>query len=181
MISVGPHDDYMPPNQTASLGNDDQAFWAMAALSAAETNFQNPSVSQPSWLALSQAVFNEQAGRWDTQYCNGGLRWQIYQVGGYDLKNSIANGAFFQIGARLARYTGDSMYAQWCEKVWDWMWRIGLIDNETYAVYDNAEADRLNCTSLDHNEWSYNIGTMLVGAATMYNYVGLVHMLLEKR
>ena len=26
-FQVGPDDDYMPPNQTKSLGNDDQSFW----------------------------------------------------------------------------------------------------------------------------------------------------------
>lgn len=170
MWQVGPHNDYMPPNETASLGNDDQAFWAMAAMSAAENNFPNPSPGNPGWLELAQAVFNEQAGRWDTQFCNGGLRWQIYQTNtGYDLKNTISNGCFFNIAARLARYTGDQHYADWAVKVWDWMWRIGLID-EAYNVYDSSEADRLNCTQIGHNQWTYNAGTMLMGASTMYNY-----------
>ena len=160
----------MPPNESASLGNDDQAFWGMAALSAAETNFPNPPLKDPSWLSLAQAVFNEQVGRWDTQYCGGGIRWQIYEITGYDLKNTISNGCLFQIGARLARYTGNDMYAQWSIKIWDWLWAIGLID-KNYNVYDNSEASRLNCTQIDKNQWTYNAGTMLIGAATMYNYV----------
>ncbi|KAE8446299.1 hypothetical protein EG329_012385 [Mollisiaceae sp. DMI_Dod_QoI] len=169
-FQVGPHNDYMPPNETASLGNDDQAFWAIAALRAAETNFPNPPPGSPSWLSLAQATFNEQVGRWDTQFCNGGIRWQIYpQNTGYDLKNSISNGCLFNIAARLARYTGDDMYAQWAVKIWDWMWRIGLID-ENYNVFDNSEADRLNCTQIDGHQWVYNAGTMLMGASTMYNY-----------
>lgn len=56
---TGDDRDYMPPNQTKSLGNDDQGFWAMAAMSAAENNFPNPPPDQPQWLALAQAVFNE--------------------------------------------------------------------------------------------------------------------------
>ena len=169
-FQVGPYNDYMPPNESASLGNDDQAFWGMAALSAAETNFPNPPLKDPSWLSLAQAVFNEQVGRWDTQYCGGGIRWQIYEITGYDLKNTISNGCLFQIGARLARYTGNDMYAQWSIKIWDWLWAIGLID-KNYNVYDNSEASRLNCTQIDKNQWTYNAGTMLIGAATMYNYV----------
>ncbi|KUJ21596.1 mannan endo-1,6-alpha-mannosidase [Mollisia scopiformis] len=169
-FQVGPYNDFMPPNETASLGNDDQSFWALAALSAAETNFPNPAPDQPSWLALVQAVFNEQVSRWDTQYCNGGIRWQIYpQNNGYTLKNSISNGCLFNIASRLARYTGDDMYAQWAVKIWDWMSRIGLID-ANYNVYDNSEADILNCTQVDKNQWVYNAGTMLMGASTMYNY-----------
>jgi mannan endo-1,6-alpha-mannosidase len=153
------------------VGNDDQAFWGMAALSAAETNFPNPpDPRDPSWLALAQAVFNEQISRWDTTTCGGGLRWQVYQINGYDLKNSISNGCLFNIASRLARYTDDDHYAQWAVKVWDWMEEIGLID-ENFNVYDNAEASKLNCTQIDHNQWSYNAATTLMGASTMFNYV----------
>jgi mannan endo-1,6-alpha-mannosidase len=170
---VGPHNDFMPPNASASLGNDDQAFWGMAALAAAEYKFPNPLPTQPSWLSLAQAVFNEQIGRWDTVFCNGGIRWQIYQITGWDLKNSISNGCLFNIASRLARYTNDDTYAQWAVKIWDWMWTLGLIDNENYSVYDNAEADRQNCSIIDRTQWCYNAATMLMGASTMWNYVGL--------
>jgi mannan endo-1,6-alpha-mannosidase len=70
-FQTGAHDDMMPANWTASMGNDDQAFWGMTAMSAAETNFQNPEADQPSWLSLAQAVFNTQATRIDNT-CNGG-------------------------------------------------------------------------------------------------------------
>ena len=169
-FQVGPHNDYMPPNESASLGNDDQAFWGMAALAAAEYNFPNPPAGDPSWLSLAQAVFNEQVARWDTTTCGGGIHWQIYQITGYDLKNSISNGCLFNIASRLARYTGDVMYANWASKIWDWMVAIKLID-QYYNVYDNSEADRLNCTMVDKTQWSYNAATMLMGASTMYNFV----------
>lgn len=92
LFQVGPNQDYMPPNVTASLGNDDQAFWGMSAMLAAEVNFPNPPSDQPQWLALAQAVFNTQAdpSRHDST-CNGGLRWQIpLSNNGYDYKNSMA-------------------------------------------------------------------------------------------
>ena len=53
-------------------------FWGMAAMRAAETNFQNPPKDQPQWLALAQAVWNTQMERWDDTTCGGGLRWQIF-------------------------------------------------------------------------------------------------------
>lgn len=68
----------MPANQSKSLGNDDQGFWGMTAMTAAEYNFPNPDSSLPQWLALAQAVFNTQAPRWDASTCAGGLRWQIF-------------------------------------------------------------------------------------------------------
>lgn len=87
---VGPDKDYMPPNVTASLGNDDQGFWGMSAMLAAENNFPDPPEDEPQWLALAQAVFNTQASpdRHD-ETCNGGLRWQIpWSNNGYNYKNS---------------------------------------------------------------------------------------------
>lgn len=172
---VGPDENFMPPNQSKTLGNDDQAFWGMAALSAAEVNFPNPPDDQPQWLALAQAVFNTQAPRWDNTTCAGGLRWQIFTFNtGYTYKNTISNGAFFNMGSRLAKYTGNTTYSDWAEKSWDWMTHVGLID-DNFFVYDGSE-DTLNCTELNHIQWSYNAGCMLIGAANMYNLVRQVHL-----
>lgn len=168
LFQVGPNDDYMPPNQTKTLGNDDQAFWALAALSAAEVNFPNPPADQPQWLALAQAVFNTQVPRWDPTTCGGGLRWQIFTFNnGYNYKNSISNGCFFNLAARLAKYTGNQTYADWAEKAWDWTVGVGLMDNNFY-VYDGSD-DTINCTQLNHIQWTYNAGAYLLGAANMYN------------
>ncbi len=170
LFQVGTQQDFMPINQTKDEGNDDQGFWAMAAMLAAETNFQNPPPDQPQWLALAQAVFNEMASRWDTTTCGGGLRWQIFQLNnGYTYKNSIANGCFFNLGARLARYTGNDTYAQWAEKIWDWEQAIGLIDS-SYNIYDGS-SDTNNCTEITRLQWTYNAGIYLHGAANMFNYV----------
>lgn len=170
LFQVGTDDDYMPLNQTLDEGNDDQGFWGMAAMAAAESNFQNPPSTEPQWLALAQAVFNTMAARWDTSTCGGGLRWQIFTFNeGYTYKNSIANGCFFNIGARLARYTGNATYAEWAEKTWDWVEDIGLMDS-SYAIYDGT-SDVTNCSTIDHIQWTYNSGVYLFGAAMMYNYV----------
>ncbi|PWY86745.1 mannan endo-1,6-alpha-mannosidase [Aspergillus heteromorphus CBS 117.55] len=166
---AGPNRDFMPANQTRTEGNDDQAFWAFTAMRAAENNFPNPPSEQPSWLALVQAVFNEQAARWDTQKCGGGLKWQIYTFNsGYTYRNAISNGCFFNIAARLARYTGNDTYAEWADKVWDWASAVGLIGPE-YHVFDGTSEEN-NCTDLNHIEWTYNNGVFLLGAAHMWNY-----------
>jgi mannan endo-1,6-alpha-mannosidase len=39
---TGPDDNFMPANQTKTEGNDDQSFWGMAAMSAAEQKFPDP-------------------------------------------------------------------------------------------------------------------------------------------
>ncbi|MAD86980.1 MAG: hypothetical protein CL912_28825 [Deltaproteobacteria bacterium] len=167
---TGDNGDFMPLNQTKTLGNDDQGFWGMAAMTAAETGFEDPPEGSPGWLALAQGVFNTQAPRWDTSTCGGGLRWQIFTFNsGYTYKNSISNGCFFNLAARLALYTGNATYAEWAEKTWVWMNDIGLI-NEKFEVFDGTQ-NTDNCTSKDHNKWTYNTGIFLMGAATMYNYV----------
>jgi mannan endo-1,6-alpha-mannosidase len=95
----------------------------MAAMTAAEMNFQNPPSGGPQWLSLAQAVFNEYVSRYENelqnQVCGGGLRWQVYLWDiGYTYKNSISNACMFNLGARLAKYTGNDSYADWTDTVW---------------------------------------------------------------
>ncbi|OIW27116.1 putative dfg5 protein [Coniochaeta ligniaria NRRL 30616] len=164
-----PENSYMPPNWTASLGNDDQGFWGMSAMLAAENNFENPPSTDPQWLALAQAVFNTQAARWDNQNCNGGMRWQIpLSNNGYDYKNTIANGIFFNLGARLARYTGNDTYAQWAEKTYNWTQAVGYIDSE-YNIFDGGHVEH-NCTDINPQQFSYIAAIFTQGTAHMYNY-----------
>ena len=87
---TGDNRDFMPLNHTMSLGNDDQGFWGMTAMLAAENKFPNPPEDKAQWLALAQAVWTTQAApqRHD-EHCGGGLRWQIpFSNAGYNYKNS---------------------------------------------------------------------------------------------
>lgn len=53
--------------------------------------------------------------------CKGGLRWQLVESKtGYNYVNSITNGAFFQIAARLAAQTGNQTYIDIANEAWDW-------------------------------------------------------------
>ncbi|KAF3031973.1 hydrolase 76 protein [Didymella heteroderae] len=165
---IGDSNAFMPANQTRSLGNDDQAFWGMAAMSAAENKLPDLGKGRPSWLSLAQAVFNTQKSRWDETTCGGGLRWQIFFFNdGYDYKNTISNGCFFNIAARLYKYLGDDTYSQWAERIWDWETSVGLITRDHY-FFDGAWATD-NCTSFDYKQWTYNAGVHLAGAAAMWN------------
>ncbi|PYH42515.1 glycoside hydrolase family 76 protein [Aspergillus saccharolyticus JOP 1030-1] len=166
---AGEKHDFMPSNQTRTEGNDDQAFWAFTALQAAENNYPNPPSDHASWLALAQAVFNQQAARWDSAQCGGGLKWQIYPFNsGFTYRNAISNGCFFNMAARLARYTGNNTYAHWAYKTWDWAAAVRLIGPQ-FQVYDGT-SEANNCSDLNHVEWTYNNGVFLLGAAHMWNY-----------
>ncbi|KAJ9295958.1 CAZyme family GH76 [Paecilomyces variotii] len=164
----GDGNDYLPSNWTQWLGNDDQVFWGLAAMTAAELNFPEQP-NQVSWLALAQGVFNTQVPRWDTGSCGGGLRWQqnSYQAG-WTTKNSISNGGLFQLSARLARYTNNQTYADWAEKIWDWTLTTPLMSNKTWNVADTTNVDT-QCKDQGDLQWTYNYGTYISGAGYMYN------------
>ncbi|KAJ5420175.1 Six-hairpin glycosidase [Penicillium sp. CMV-2018d] len=165
----GDKGDYMPSNYSSYLGNDDQMFWGLAAMLAAELKF--PDVpDQFSWLSLAQGVFNTQTARWDTTTCGGGLRWQLFPYqDGYTMKNSISNGGLFQLSARLARYTNEDKYTKWAEKIWDWSVSSPLVNNKTWNVADSTQMAN-DCADSGNYQWTYNYGTYLMGAAYMYNF-----------
>jgi hypothetical protein len=141
-------------------------------MNAAEMKFPDPPANQPSWLSLAQAVFNRQAGRWDMKHCDGGLRWQFNVLNnGYMDKNTISNGCFFQLAARLARYTGNQTYSDWAEKAYDWMADTSPLITKSYEVYDSISFTDQKChTGLGEIQWTYNIGTIIAGVAFMYNH-----------
>jgi mannan endo-1,6-alpha-mannosidase len=169
LSQVGPNYDYMVPAHQKDEGNDDQAFWGFATISAAEKDYPQPSVGNYSWIQLTENLWNTQAARWDDTSCNGGLKWQIFTFNnGYDYKNSVSNGAFFQLSARLARFTGNQTYIDWALKSYDWAFNIGLI-SDSYNVYDGT-GDTQNCTEIDYMTWTYSLGIYMYGSAVLYNY-----------
>jgi mannan endo-1,6-alpha-mannosidase len=142
-------------------------------MAAEEYGFPQPPSRYPSWIKICDNVFNDYVRRWifDSDTCGGGLRWQFTpENAGHGYKNSISNGGFFQLAARLGRMTGNQTYLDWAEKVWDWSSAIGLIDN-IYNVYDGTDL-LINCTGINHNQWSYNVAMYLYGAASMQNITG---------
>jgi mannan endo-1,6-alpha-mannosidase len=167
---IGEFDAFLPANQTKSLGNDDQAFWGMAAMSAAENRLPDLEDGKPSWLSLAQAVFNTQKIRWDQTTCGGGLRWQILLFNnGYDYKNTISNGCFFNIAARLYKYLEDEIYSEWAVRIWEWEMDVGHI-TDNYHFLDGAWVTD-NCTTFNPKQWTYNAGVHMAGAAAMWNVV----------
>ncbi|MCJ1448028.1 MAG: hydrolase 76 protein [Stictis urceolatum] len=175
LFQVGEDEDFKPKNQTADLGNDDQLYWALTAMDMAEQGFDNPAAPNPSWLGLAQAVFNEQVAVWDPTTCDGGMRWQIYSFNpGWNYKNTMTNGGFFQLAARLARYTGNMTYAHYAERTWDWISQTPIFDNSTAGrihIWDGIWTDR--CTTPSKVDWSYNSATLIVGSAFLWSHYNL--------
>ncbi|KAF4976653.1 hypothetical protein FZEAL_6715 [Fusarium zealandicum] len=171
---TGQNKDFLPANQTMELGNDDQAVWAMGALTASEYGFPNPHPGDAQWLDLAVSVWETQRLRWDAEIdngtCKGGLRWQIAPFNaGYDYKNTASNGFFFSLGARLARLTRNETFADYAEQTWDWMYDTKLINNKTWAVYDGTKVEE-DCSVINKLQFSPGAASLTMGAAFMYNY-----------
>ncbi|KAI1398342.1 glycoside hydrolase family 76 protein [Hypoxylon fuscum] len=167
---VGPKFDFMMPLHYGSEGNDDQAFWSFSILDAAERNFPQPDDSIPPWLDIAENIWNSMVVRWNESSCGGGLAWQIFESNpnGMHYKNSVSNGGFFQMSARLARATGNATYLDWAQKVWDWSEKIGFVD-ENFNVYDGVDSND-GCSTVNKLSFSYAQGIYLYGAVILYNH-----------
>lgn len=167
---LGNNASFMPTNQTKTMGNDDQATWALSALTAAEAGWADP-IKGKSWLSIAATAFDLISQRWDTEECDGGLRWQIYSFNnGYEYKNSASNGLFFQLAARLALATGNETYVEWAGKSLEWSQSVGLVDEE-WRVNDGTASYPENCSKLNHIQWSADLGAYVEGAAALWNAV----------
>ncbi|KAF1944792.1 mannan endo-1,6-alpha-mannosidase-like protein DCW1 precursor, partial [Clathrospora elynae] len=169
--NYGPDNDFILSYRKSQTGNDDQAFWALAVMSALEYQFPDPEQAPAGYLEVATNAFNNIVGRWDETTCGGGLKWQIYPENayGFNYKNSISNGAVFAMGARLARYTGEQKYADWAVKIYDWTKKVGLI-TDAYEIFDGTD-DKTNCTNVaDKTQWTYNNAMFLHGSAFMFDY-----------
>ncbi|KAK8101309.1 hypothetical protein PG999_011683 [Apiospora kogelbergensis] len=179
--NVGENFDFVPASQASWEANDDQAYWVYNALTAMEYSFDplpcpggGSSPCETDWVKLGSNAFDRFVSRWnaDAGTCGGGLKWQFTpSAKGYDYKNSVTNGGFFQTAARLARYTGNQTYADWAIKVWDWSTSVGFVTSD-FRVIDGAGDEKFNCTQPDKNEWTYNSATYMMGAANMYAFTG---------
>lgn len=81
---------------------------------------------------------------------------------------AVANGCYFNIGARLHRYTQNDTYGELAEKTWDLMERLGYVSDK-YDVYDGAHEP--DCTEINKAQFSYNAAMLLQGCAYLYNSV----------
>lgn len=179
--NVGENFDFAPAAQASWEANDDQAYWVYNALTAMEYNFTALPCEadagadggcRNSWAAIGDNAFNTFVGRWaaDAGTCGGGLKWQYRPgVAGYNYKNAVTNGGFFQTAARLARARpANGTYAEWAARVWDWSAGVGLVSAD-YHVYDGAgDEGSANCSAVSGDQWSYTIASYMHGAAHMY-------------
>lgn len=166
---TGSDHNYEPSEMKDSIGNDDIGTWGLVTVHAAEIGFKEP--DDTTWLELSQNVFDLLWSRWDEDTCNGGLRWQFDSSrDGYDYKALISNANLFQLGARLAKLTGNDTYTHASEEIYNWIYGAGLVNEleNGSEVYDGFNTDT-NCTDTIKVLWTYNYGTLIAGAGYLYS------------
>lgn len=172
---------FLHPNNTPTIGNDDQCIWGLAALHAVEAGLpEHGNDTIPTWLGLAENVLKTQLSRWDYEVanitakepkCGGGLRWQIPPSNvGYNYKNSMSNACHFDLAARVGFLTGNKTYTDAATAAFEWLQGVGFIDKETWAVYDGAHVEQ-NCTDINKSQFSANTAVLINGAAHMYNLV----------
>ena len=52
------------------------------------------------------------------------------------------------------------------------------ISGNEYQIWDNTDSTN-NCSNSQHAYWTYNVATLIMGSAYMYNYVGPHPMLIS--
>ncbi|KAK8169784.1 glycoside hydrolase [Phyllosticta citrichinensis] len=186
---------FQPLNQTASITNDEQAIWALAGVTAAERGF--PSINGTNYIDLSITAFESLLARWDNGTQNscgipaGGLRMGLFTFDTlYEYKNTLSTALFFQLSARLARYTGNATYTDAAVMTYDWLEQTGLVDADGF-VYDgltdysssssswsssssssyspSSSGDCSDSSNFDHLQWSHTPAALLEGAFIMAN------------
>jgi predicted alpha-1,6-mannanase (GH76 family) len=69
----------------------------------------------------------------------------------------------FQLGARLAKYTGNKTYADWAERSYDWLAKSPMLPGDG-QIYDGTDVLK-ECIDPERTPWTYNYGIMIGGAA----------------
>jgi predicted alpha-1,6-mannanase (GH76 family) len=142
--------------------DDDEGWWALAWVDAYDVT------GQQKYLAMSETIFADITGEWDTKTCGGGVWWN--KKTGY--KNAIANELFLALAASLANRAGSDAekqkYLDWAEREWAWFKNSGMI-NAQNLVNDGLDAkDPHACTNNGRTTWSYNQGVILGGLVELY-------------
>jgi mannan endo-1,6-alpha-mannosidase len=70
---------------------------------------------------------------------------------GYNYKNSITQGGFFNLAVRLGSFTNNQTHYDWADKMYDWCESVGLI-SPSFQVFDGTDA-LIKCSELNHDLW----------------------------
>ncbi|KAI9362964.1 glycosyl hydrolase family 76-domain-containing protein [Zopfochytrium polystomum] len=156
--------------------NDDIAWWALTAITAAEiwgpsSNILDPSGQTQggrSWVYVADKTFNHMLEQWDS-ICNGGIYWSRNRNDANPArkyyKSSITNAEAIDLAARLYAVTKNETYKVWSDRIYDWM-KTTVISASDYSVADGVMAD--GSCALTPTPWTYHSGELIYGLLSLY-------------
>jgi len=155
--------------KTLGKWNDDISWWALSMMAGVEI-YGNDAVMPGSgkFITVAATTWAENLEQWDNQ-CGGGIYWSRDRTdsGRKNYKNTITNGEFMALGARLAYMTRNMTYLDWSVKAYDWMKNVGMITSD-YHVYDGAQAPNCGADTLVKTEWTYSYGVIIQALVYMH-------------
>lgn len=176
VAQAGKGNDFQPANQSRTLDNDDIASWALAAMTAAERRLPYTDMAKQkgiSWAQYAQNAFDVLTARWGNNPCNGGLRYAVTAAQPwYDMASSGSGGNYYQLAARLYRYTGNETHGNWASKTMSWLQMDagGLVQPINSTVYEAVNLTR-GChpgtDDVSYWQWSIDLASIMHGAAIM--------------
>ncbi|PKB18835.1 glycoside hydrolase family 76 protein [Flavobacterium sp. 5] len=117
----------------------------------------------PNYLNDAKEVFKFIISGWNSDL-EGGVTWL---EGVYDQKPACSNGKATVLALKIYEQTHDKYYLDWGLKFYNWMY-THLRAEENIYWNDMKTADR----SVLKTAWTYNTGTMLQAAVSLYKITG---------
>lgn len=117
--------------------------------------------NEDKYMTTAREIWNDIKTGWSDEH-DGGIFWNKDRKS----KNACSNGPAGIIAARLYQINNDNEDLEWAKKIYKWQ-RSKLFNENTGAVYDNIEGDKIADFSL-----TYNQGTHLGMAHELYKITG---------
>lgn len=166
---------------------DDEAWWALAWLSAYEVTIDEGKPNAD-YLNMAVTIFHNMTSAWSWP-CGGGLWWNtpdwLDVQGGITglfsyYKNAIVNELLFALAARLAVILpGDWLWVSWAKAALNWFDKSGMQNSSTGLINDGLNSYSIenenwvfDCTNNGGATFTYNQGVILGGLADMYRLTG---------
>ncbi len=132
---------------------DDSGWWGITWLKMYDRT------DQEKYLATAKVIHAHMAKNWKPEV-GGGIVWS--EDRDKQRPNSITNGLFILLSARLHQRTHEEAYRQWAERTLGWMRENALYDGTAVVDAPGQKGDY----------WTYNQGVYLGALVALYQSTG---------
>lgn len=157
------YESYLPP----PLGTSGDTYYDDNAVVGLANIIRYEQDGQPAALKSAERTFSFVEQAWDndaTQSCPGGMEW--VDASWNTIRAANVTGLAAQFAAHLFELTRDRSYLTWAVRLYDWNARCL---RQSAGLYEN---DISYTGVVDPTLWTYNSGSMIAAAATLYRATG---------